>query len=917
MKTNLYRGIIIAVVLVFTFIYIVPTAGWMLLKPEERAERLEQWNQEDGVYTQPRFFADSIKGVKRWFQFDREKVVTLGLDLQGGVHMVVGFELSQEQLDEGWTYESMQDRVLRQISRRINQFEAKDPVIQALGDNQIQIQLPGEKDIDRAKKLIMKTAYLSFHVVAGPDETVQTFAKIAANERFKERLIPFLLKPRFVGGPFRVPVGRRDLVAAIVEEVNATEGLLPEGKVLRFSQPPNPWDDDQYYELYLIEEAELMSGEGLRLALAREDNERPGKYQILFEFDAAAANTFGKVTEANIGNAMAIVVDGAIVSAPTIESKITRSGRITGSFSGPQAYDLAIALSSGALPVPIQEEYSGVVSASLGTDSIRKGTYASIGALIAIGLFMIAYYRVGGLVACIALLLNGLIMLAAFAYFRLTLTLPGIAGFVLTMGMAVDANVLIFERVREEVRNGKTLVSAIELGYQKATVTILDANITTLIAALVLLQFGTGPVQGFGVALAIGICTSVFTALVVTQAIFDSLTHRGIIKKLPMASFLKPDTHIKFIESRRMAFIISVVLIVLCVGAFFARGYENNFGVDFKPGTSMIVSLDTDSNIDVGDVRAKLADAGFGNAIIQEYGGGADLEKNTFSIKTSADLRVSKAPPPAEEAAETEATEESAEPETAEAAEETVATAPAPTQTVGARVEEALAPLAGGNPEAVKIERENTVGPVISGQLRSDALKAIFFALVFMVGYMWFRYNLVFGITAIIALLHDAIISVGLLSVFGPILNLHIDMTVIAAVLTIIGYSVNDTVVVFDRIRENLRTYAGRELNYAQIINLAINQTLSRTILTSGLTFLAVIMLFFFGGDVLHNFSFCLIVGVIVGTFSSVFVASSLAYVWQNWSKHHLISGSGPGRGGRKPSASKTRKRGRSRSASA
>ena len=913
MKTNTYRGILIAAVLVFTFIYIVPTAGWMTLDSEERAGRLKQWNEEDGVYAPPKFFDDTTKGVKRWFQFDREKVVTLGLDLQGGVHMVVGFELTPEQLEEGWTHEAMQERVLRQIRRRINQFEAKDPIIQSLGDNQIQIQLPGEKDIDRAKELIMKTAYLSFHVVAGSDETLQTFAKIGADGRFKDRLTPFLVQPKFVGGAFRVPVGRRDLVGAIVDEINATEELLPEGKVLQFSQPPNAWDDEQYYELYVMGKTELMSGEGLRLAMAREDNERPGKYQIIFEFDAASANTFGKVTEANIGNAMAIVVDGAIVSAPTIESKITRSGRITGNFSSPQAYDLAIALSSGALPVPIQEEYSGVVSASLGTDSIRKGTFASLGALIAIALFMAAYYRIGGLVACVALLLNGLIMLAAFAYFRLTLTLPGIAGFVLTMGMAVDANVLIFERVREEVRNGKTLVSAIELGYRKATVTILDANVTTLIAALVLLQFGTGPVQGFGVALAIGICTSVFTALVMTLAIFDSLTHRGILTKLSMASFMKPDTHVKFIESRRTAFTISIALIAVCVTAFFVRGYENNFGVDFKPGTSMIIHLDTADVVQVGDVRANLADAGFENANIQEYGGGADLEKNSFVIKTGAVPTAVDAPAPVEESAE-EGGDETAE----EVAEETVVATPVPVKTAGAQVKEALASLTGGNPEAVHIERENTVGPAISGQLRRDALKAVFFSLVFMVGYMWFRYNLVFGITAIIALLHDAIISVGLLSVFGPILNLHIDMTVIAAVLTIIGYSVNDTVVVFDRIREDLRVFAGRELNYAQIMNLAINQTLSRTILTSGLTFLAVIMLFFFGGDVLHNFSFCLIIGVIVGTFSSIFVASSLAYVWQNWSKHHLITGPGPGRGGRKqPTASKTRKRGRSKAANA
>lgn len=881
MKNHLYRNILIGIVLLFTCAYIYPTIGWMLLSDEARAEHIAKWAEEDSVYHKPNLFADAARGIRRWAQFDNSKIVNLGLDLKGGVHMVVGFDLTEEQEKEGMTNEVIQDRILRQIQRRVHDFEATEPIIQSSGDTQIEIQLPGEQNIERARNLIKKTAHLTFHIVSGRQETVQAIEKVASDARFKDKFSPFLSRPRFMGGPFRVEPQHYEQVNRVVEQINQTTDLLPEGKTFFFSQPPNEWDDEQSYELYLMDTKPAMSGEGLRLAVAREDDSNPGKYQILFEFDSASGNEFGKVTEENIGRSMAILVDGVVVSAPNIESRITTSGRITGNFSGEQAYDLAIALSSGSLPVPIREEFSGVVSASLGTDSIRAGLYASIAGLAAVAMLMIALYRVAGLIACFALFLNGLIMLAAFAYFRITLTLPGIAGFVLTMGMAVDANVLIFERVREEVRNGKTLLSAIELGYERATVTILDSNITTLIAAIVLLQFGTGPVQGFGVALAIGIFTSVFTALLVSKAIFDLLTARGAIKQMPMLSIINPDTKIPFIQLRNKAFAVSIALILVSVVAFFGRGYENNFGVDFKPGTSLILQLESDSAIDVGQVRQQLTAGGFGDAVVQAYGD-AEIQQNLFAIRTSA---TSDAPVEGGQ----------------------------PGASVGERIQKTLAPLVGDTTENVKIEREQSVGAAIGSQLRRDALSAVFFALLFMIAYMWFRYNLVFGVTAVIALLHDAIISVGMLTLFGVVFDFHIDMTVIAAVLTIIGYSINDTVVIFDRIRENLRAFAGRDLDYVDIMNMAINQTLGRTILTSTSTFLAVLMLLLFGGKVLRDFSFCLIVGIVVGTYSTVFVATSLAYLWQSWSKHHLISGMGKGHV--KSHAAQTRKRGSSKAA--
>lgn len=856
MKNNLYRTIVIVLVLIFTGIYIYPTVGWMLLSEQQRQARLEAWKQEDSVYHAPNLWRDITKGVRRWAEFDVDKVVTLGLDLQGGVHMVLGFDLTDEQKAQGYNKKAIQDLLLQKIRRRIAEFEAKEPVIQALGDDQIQIQLPGEKDIDRATRLVKQTALLTFHLAAGPEETIRVMNEISSDPRFEERFTPFLLRPR-VAGVFRIPVDKIDQIRSVVEEINKTKGLLPEGKKFFISQPPNPWDP-QEYELYLLDAEPEMTGDGLTRAIHTEDPNHPPYYMISFSFDSESASKFGELTGNNVGRSLAIVLDGVVVSAPRIDSRISSHGQITGNFSFEQARDLRIALNSGSMPVPVKEEYMGVVGASLGTDSIRKGLYSSIFALIAIMGFMLFYYRFGGLVANIALLLNGLIMLAAFAYFRLTLTLPGIAGFVLTMGMAVDANVLIFERVREEVRNGKSLLSAVELGYKRATVTILDANITTLIAALVLLQFGTGPVQGFGVALAIGIFTSVFTALVVTKAVFDFMVSRKRLNKLTMMSLLKPDTSIPFIEWRNKAFIISGIVIIAGIVAFFGRGYENNFGVDFSSGSSIVVRLDTPQRIPIADVRRQLTGAGFTDAVVQEFGEGATLAKNQFSIRVTEELKQ--------------------EGEAVEAGEET----PPAQGTVRDRLRTALAPLTqADNADNVVIERAEVVGPAIGSQLRNDAIKAVIYALIFMIAYMWFRYSLIFGLTAVVALFHDSLIGIGMLALWGG----HIDMTVVAAVLTIVGYSVNDTVVIFDRIREDMRLYGGRGWSYAKIMDQAINHTLSRTILTSGLTFVAVLMLFLFGGHVLHDFAFYLMVGIVVGTYSSIFVASALAYVWQTWWK--------------------------------
>ena len=895
MQKHTYRTIVIWAVIVIGLINIYPTLGWMCLSDKAKEIRLDRWEREDAEYRKPNYWRDSWKGLKRWAEFDRDKVVNLGLDLQGGIHMVLGLDTDaltpdqkQAYEDAGWSEreikKDLQRSALQRIRRRINEFEAKEPIIQTLGDDKIQIQLPGEKRIERAKELIMKNAFLTFHMVAGRDETIQVIR--AVDKHFNNNFVPLLRKPANLGGSYEIPVEYFDRVRAVVEKAHQAPGLMPEDKIFGFSEKPDPWDQRQAYQIYVMNEEPEMSGEGLTGAMARQDPNRPPNWMILFRWKGEAAKRFAEVTENNIHRSMAIVVDGVVVSAPTIESRIFGSGQITGAFDQEEAGDLAIALNSGAMPVPIIPEYTSVVGASLGADSVRKGVISSIVGISIVMLFMVAYYRIGGLIANVALALNAVFVLAALSYFNGTLTLPGIAGLILTVGMAVDANVLSFERIREELRNGKSLLASIESGYSRATVTILDANVTTLIAAVVLMQFGTGPIQGFAVTLSIGVCASVFTALIVTRAIFDFLTTRKLLTKLTMASFVKPDTKFQFLGRRNMAFTASAIVIAAGLVVFGARGWDN-FGVDFTNGTNMEVRLAAWQPVEIGAVRTELTKAGFENAIVQRISEDEEKDVNRFLIRIGerdTEKAIALAAPPAG----------------ADPADDT----DAPDVTVSAIVQRTLARLCDNPDEAtgpVELLRVETIGPAVGAQLRKDAQGAILYALLFIIAYLWFRFEFKFALGAVAALVHDVLITVGLFAVTGR----QISMPVIAALLTIIGYSLNDTIVVFDRIREDLRLYRGRGLSYPEVMDLSINQTLSRTLLTSLTTLFVVVVLFIFGGKMINDFAFALIVGVLVGTYSSIFVASPLVYLLQTMQRKQILP-----TGGRKDEGS-SRKRGR------
>jgi len=863
MNRNIQRTIIIWIALLVAFYYVYPTVGWMLLSESARQERLERWKQEDDQLAREHagYWTRQLASWKRWLECDRSKVINLGLDLQGGIHMVVGFDirdLPEERLkqyrDSGYSdadiEREIQQIVLERVTTRINEFEAKEPIIQTLGTNQIQIQLPGEKDVQRAKSLITRMAQLNFHIVAGPDQATPVFKKI--RDAFPEDFVPFVKMSQLRSDTLTVSMENYERVKSVIDRAMAAN-IIPPEKMVAFSQRPKPYEK-QEYQLYVLDRQPIASGEGLVRAHAMPDQSNPGKWMILFEFNAASSAHFAEVTGNNVGNAMAIVLDGVVVSAPTIQERISGGrGQITGNFDAEEAKDLATCLNSGSMDVPLREEFTRTVSASLGREAIRKGVLSSLSSLVIVAAFMMVYYNWAGVLAVIGLAVNALFIIAAMAYFNLTLTLPGIAGLVLTIGMAVDANVLIYERIREELKLGHTLASSIENGFRRAAATILDANITTLIAGAVLLQFGTGPIKGFAVTLSIGVCTTLFVALVVTKAMFDFVMNRRMFRTLRMLQAIPSNPGIPFMEWRRPVISVSVLVILVGMGWFAYRGMDN-FGVDFQQGTNLVLWIDNPEPVSADAVRQALNDAGFNGPVVQETQD-EQHAMNLFNIRVG-DLTRQRA---ANEAADAKSSAELA--------------------TVADRIRTVLTSLqVDKSIDKVVVEDEQTVGPAVGTQLRWDALLSMFWSFVFVIIYLWVRFELRFSLGAVVATLHDMLITMGIFSLLGQ----EISMGVIAALLTILGYSLNDTIVVFDRIREEMQLSRGKGVKLIDLMNKAINVTLSRTILTSLTTLFVTVVLLIFGGDSLFDFALVLTIGIVVGTYSSIFIASPVVLMMEN-----------------------------------
>ncbi|RKF13982.1 protein translocase subunit SecD [Roseovarius spongiae] len=687
------------------------------------------------------------------------------------------------------------DRTVRQaleiIRRRIDEVGTREPTIQRQGADRILIQVPGIGSAAELKEIIGTTAQLTFQPV-------------------------------------------------VSRTSNPDERPGPGNEIL-----PSLDEPDAYY---ILERAPVVTGE--ELVDAQPDFDQNGRPAVSFRFNPTGARAFGDYTAENIGNPFAIVLDNEVISAPVIQSHIGGgAGIITGRFTVEESTNLAVLLRAGALPAGLDFLEERTIGPELGADSIEAGKLACAVAFVLVLGFMFASYGLFGIFANIALIINVGLIFGLLSLIGATLTLPGIAGIVLTIGMAVDANVLIFERIREEMKTAKGPARAIQLGYEKALSAIVDANITTLITALILFAMGSGPVRGFAITLGLGIITSVFTAIYVTRLLVVMWFERKRPKTVLHGRGLRlvPEvTRWDFFRRWRWSIGLSVVLIVLALLSFGVRGL--NFGIDFKGGTT--IRTLSEQSVDIGQYRDAITPLDLGDVSITEVFDptfGPDHNVSMIRIQAQDD-------------------QESVSPE------------------IIAQVESALQAV---TPD-IEFTSVESVGPKVSGELITAAVIAVLLAIAAVLVYIWLRFEWQFAVGAVVALVHDVVLTIGVFSE----LQIQFDLAIIAALLTIVGYSLNDTVVVFDRVRENLRKYKKKELS--EVLNLSINETLSRTVMTSVTTLLALIALYVLGGDVIRGFVFAMIWGVIVGTYSSVFVASTVLLrlgVKRDWSKPDANAG--------------------------
>lgn len=720
----------------------------------------------------------------------------LGLDLQGGTEFIIGFDADEIKTED--RPERIRDQIMTILRNRVDSLGVTEPEIKATGKTAISLRMPSVTEDSKAdiRRTIKQTAKLQFHLVHENNE--------ALARQYRQ-------SPE----TFETPLGH------VRKEMEVERDGDIETEILFIKRRPTE-----------------VKGEDVRRAVATFGEF--GTYSISLQFNDNGAGAFARVTSDNVNRRLAIVLDGKVYSAPNITEPITGGqAQITGSFTPEEAQRLAGVISSGNLPVSIRIDSEFGTDPTLGRDSIKSGVQATMWGLLAVVVFMLFYYRVAGAIAILALAVNILLVLGTLTLTGATITLPGIAGIVLTIGMAVDANVLIFERIREERRNGKTLWNALKAGYNRAFVTIIDANLTTLITALILFRVGTGPIRGFAVTLSIGIIASMFTALFMTRAIFDLLIGQGWVAKLSMFSFFENPNY-KFLDVRKIAALISVVVLVVSVGTALVRG-KDALSIDFTGGTAVALQHEGDSSPAIGEIRQVLQQAGF-----------EDVRPGYKSSASEGGRLLEVALP---------------ERSTDEAQMDPVDVAEA--------LNEAF-------PDAnFSVGQTNSIGGLVGDKFQRKAILAGVLAAVAIVLYISFRFEFTYGVAAVAALIHDVLIAMGIYLLCGRQLSL----TVVAALLTIMGYSLNDTIVVFDRIREDLALIT--KDSYRQIINISINQTLSRTVLTSLTTLLVVVILFLFGGGAINDFALIMLIGVIVGTYSSIFVASSIVAVWHKTSRRH------------------------------
>ncbi len=717
----------------------------------------------------------------------------LGLDLQGGIGFTLEADLGTKTAgyDADTANKEKLTKAIEIISARINSMGVAEPLIRVVGTNRIEVQLPSINTKDNPDVLdqVKKPARLDFRMV-----------------------YPFATPETAPAG--EVPPGY---------EVKTYDRELPNGS--------------ETSEEYFIKRIPEMTGESISYSSVQHDTY--GKPMIGMHFTSAGTKRFAEVTRNiaasgdNLGHPgeMAVVLDGTVYSVASVKQEIdSPDAVIEGYFSEREAFNLANVLNNPLdLPLIVKSQFE--VGPSLAADAVTSGFRASIIAICLVVAFMVTFYTTGGLVAVATLGVNLVIILGVMANIGATMTLPGLAGIVLTIGMAVDANILIFERMREELAAGKTLATANQTGYAKALMTIIDAHIVQLIICAIMIWLGQGPIRGFGITLAIGVLSTMFSVLVTAHLIMELLVDSGTVKKIRMGHLIKA-IHVDFVRYGKPAFIGSGLLVVIGMAAVFYQG-SGIFGVDFSGGD--VVTMQYKERLDIGQVRA-VADAakvGEINATFESGLGGGNEQ-----------LKI---------------------------------------ETPDGKSQVLLDALQKAYPQAGLTKTgEEHVGASIGREILLNAAKAIGVSMLTILVYIAFRFEFGFGVGAMFSTLHDIMMTVGIFVLTGH----KFSAPMVAAILCIAGYSINETVVVFDRIREELKINPTGSLK--DIVNTAINKVFARTIMTSSTTFLAALSLYTFGSGVLRDISFTFLVGIVTSTFSAIFVAAQVFYWWHKGDRKHV-----------------------------
>ena len=828
------------------------------------------------------------------------KSINFGLDLAGGTSITL--QIDQSGLKDGEDIKDIQAQSLEIIRNRVDQYGLSEPQISPSGDDRILVELAGVDD-STAKALVGSTAKLEFKILAesdkftqviglidqyltrqttdivGADSAAATDSTVAADsakpadsavaaksDLSDEELLagagakaeekPATEDSAKEAAADNAPAGEVGMALSAyylsfgnggfiaeenvekVKKLLETEGvqkLIPRDVAFAFGSGLEPVQRDSKIKakrLYLLKRRAEMGGDDISDARPYRvgDGTNAGEVAVSLRFAGIGPKKFSAVTAANVGKQMAIVLDNQVISAPVIRDRIPNGeAQITGLDDMAEANRLAVVLRAGALKAPMKIIESRSVGATLGEENIVQGFGSGAVGLILCLVFMVAYYRLGGLIASFGMVINTLVTAAVMSVFNATLTLPGIAGFILVVGMSLDANVIIYERIREELKNGLTARAAVAKGYERAFSAILDSNLTTVLTGLILYKIGTGSVKGFGLTLTIGILTSLFCAITLTRAILDWKLAKRDATTLSIGGGFKAinEANLQIIPNRRRFGLISTILIIASIAFIAVKGFD--FSIDFTGGQVYTIQYQDDAKHEK-DLSGALSSAGISGAKVRTLGG-TSANSYQVSMRASDD----------------------------------------------AQFEVKMAQAFEKAGQKCEIVAKDSVGPTIGKELRFNAILSVILAWLGILLYVWFRFGkfgLGFGVAAVLGLVHDTVITLGFISAFG----LSFDGALIASLLTMIGYSVNDTIVNFDRIRENTAIFGSA--NFADTINKSLNQCFSRTMVTSLTTLFVCVILAVMGGSSIRDFGLVQCFGILIGTYSSVCVCSPVVLWW-------------------------------------